>query len=259
MQKKYLKHLFTHLVFLVFFLGHGQELPADYSKTILKLDSLFWAAYNSCNVEKFPTFLTEDLEFYHDKGGLTRTAATLVEQVKNGLCGNENVRLRREAIEGSVQVFPLNKYGALLVGQHRFYLNESGKPEKLIEKARFTHVWRFKNNQWKMSRVLSYDHQEVSENSGKSSLDLPKEVLQEFAGSYQAPKTGTVTISLTSENTLHMSAGQMKAQLYAETEKLFFIKEAPITLEFVKNDQGKIAKFVVRESGTIVEEAQRLE
>ena len=40
---------------------------------------------------------------------------------------------------------------------------------------------------------------------------------------------------------------------------MFFIKEAPITLEFVKNDEGKILKFVVRESGAIVEEAQRME
>lgn len=252
-------YLFSLPLYLAFFFGHGQELPADYSKTILKLDSLFWAAYNSCDVEKFPTFLTADLEFYHDKGGLTRTSAKLVEQVKNGLCGNVNVRLRREAIEGSVQVFPLKKYGALLVGEHRFYLNETGMPEKLIEKARFTHVWQYKNNQWKMSRVLSYDHQEVSENSNKSSLELPIDALREFTGNYQAPKTGKVTITMTPENNLHMSAGQMKAQLHPETKTLFFIEEAPITLEFIKNDQGKIVKFVVRESGTIVEEAQKME
>lgn len=259
MQTKHTKLLFSTLLFVIFFTGYGQELPSDYQKTILKLDSLFWASYNSCDLEKFPEFLTEDLEFYHDKGGLTRSSEKLVEQVKQGLCGNKNVRLRREAIEESVQVFPLKKYGALISGEHRFYLNEKGKAEKLIEKARFTHVWQLKNNQWKMSRVLSYDHQEVSENSGKAVIALPAKTLQAFAGTYQAPQTGRVTIALTTDNSLHMTAGDMKAQLHPETANLFFIKEAPITLEFFKNHTGKIEKFVVRESGTIVEEAQRVE
>ena len=105
MKTTNLNPLFTTVLFFFFLIGHGQELPSTYKKTILKLDSLFWTAYNSCDVDKFPDFLTKDLEFYHDKGGLTRTSAKLVEQVKNGLCGNENIRLRREAVEGSVQVF----------------------------------------------------------------------------------------------------------------------------------------------------------
>ena len=259
MHTKHTKHLLSTLLFVIFLTGYGQELPSDYQTTILKLDSLFWASYNSCDLEKFPGFLSEDLEFYHDKGGLTRTSEKLVEQVKQGLCGDENVHLRREAIEESVHVYPLNKYGALISGEHRFYLNEKGKAEKLIEKAKFTHVWQFKNNQWKMSRVLSYDHQEVSENSGKAAIELPTKALQAFAGTYQAPQTGKVTITLATDNTLHMTAGDMKAQLHPETANLFFIKEAPITLEFIKNNTGKIKKFVVRESGAIVEEAQRVE
>ena len=74
---------------------------------ILYMDSLFWESYNACNINKFKTFLTDDLEFYHDKGGLTTTLATFIESIENGLCGNENWRLRREVVEGSVKVFPV--------------------------------------------------------------------------------------------------------------------------------------------------------
>ena len=234
-------------------------LPENLQETILTLDSDFWKAYNTCDLDNFKTFLTEDLEFYHDKGGLTTTSAKLLEEVANGLCGNENVRLRREAVDGSVHVYPLNNFGAIITGEHVFYLKETGKDEKLIEKAKFTHVWKFENEQWRMSRVLSYDHQQVSENNAKTEVKLSAETLSTYAGQYEAPKTGSVTITLSAENTLHMDAGQMKAQLHPESESLFFIKEAPITLEFVKDATGKTVKFIVRESGNVVEEALRKE
>ena len=232
-------------------------LPDNLQETILTLDSDFWEAYNTCDLDSFKTFLTGDLEFYHDKGGLTTTSSKLLDQVANGLCGDENVRLRRESVDGSVHVYPLNNYGAIITGEHVFYLKATGKDEKLVEKAKFTHIWKLENEQWRMSRVLSYDHQQVSENSAKTSVALSAETLSTYVGQYEAPNTGSVTIALSAENTLHMDAGQMKAQLHPESESLFFIKEAPITLEFVKDAKGKTVKFIVRESGNIVEEALR--
>ena len=93
----------------------------------------------------------------------------------------------------------------------------------------------------------------------KRKSELSEEILSTYAGQYEAPNTGSVTIALSAENTLHMDAGQMKAELHPDSEILFFIKEAPITLEFVKDATGKTVKFIVRESGNIVEEAKRVE
>jgi hypothetical protein len=138
----------------------------DLTRTILSLDSVFWQAYNRCDVEKMETFFTKDVEFYHDKGGLTVTADSLFKSIRKGLCGNENWRLRREVIPGTLKVYPLNNYGAILSGEHLFYINEKGKEEHLDGIARFTHVWRFSDNQWKMHRVLSYDHGPASERIG---------------------------------------------------------------------------------------------
>jgi ketosteroid isomerase-like protein len=139
------------------------QAPADLTKTILHHDSLFWVAYNHCDVEAMEKFFTDDLEFYHDKGGLTVTADSLFKNVRKGLCGNKDFRLRREVVKGSLQVFPLNGYGAILSGDHLFYVNKKGEKEFLDGLARFTHVWRFQNNEWKMHRVLSYDHRPASD------------------------------------------------------------------------------------------------
>lgn len=136
--------------------AHSQS--GDLTSTILHLDSLFWQAYNTCDVDGMAKFFTEDVEFYHDKNGLITTKASMVAGIRKGLCGNENFRLRREAVPGSVRVFPLNNYGAILSGEHVFYINEKGKKEFPDGLARFTHVWQFKDNTWRMSRILSYDH-----------------------------------------------------------------------------------------------------
>ena len=49
-------------------------------------------------------------------------------------------------------------YGAILSGEHVFYVRQKGKPEVLDGRAKFTHLWLLKDGVWKMSRVLSYDH-----------------------------------------------------------------------------------------------------
>jgi hypothetical protein len=132
--------------------------PAKAMKAIWHHDSLFWEAYNVCDVDKMAAFFTEDIELYHDKGGLTVTKEKFVSSTRSGLCGNPNWRLRREAVAGSVNVFPLKDVGGLISGEHVFYINEKGKKEFLDGYGKFLQVWRYENGQWKMARILSYDH-----------------------------------------------------------------------------------------------------
>ena len=71
----------------------------------------------------------------------------------------------RKLIKETMQVYPLNKYGAIQTGTHRFYAIQKGKPDRLTETAQFTQVWKEENGQWRLARVLSYDHQ-LAEQSG---------------------------------------------------------------------------------------------
>lgn len=236
----------------------AQNPPNDLSATILHEDAQFWDAYNRCDVDKMSQFFWPDVEFYHDKGGPTIGASALVETLKTNLCGNyPKFHLRREAIPGTVKVFPLQKngvtYGAVLSGEHYFYINDSGKPEFRDGQARFFHVWLLKDGTWKMARVVSYDHHAPPYENTRKEVTLPPSVLEQYAGKYSAPKTGALTISRES-NTLIVTAGDNRYVLHPESDTMFFTTNRDLTFEFVKQG-AKVSKIVVREHGAIVDEA----
>ncbi len=131
-------------------------------ETITALDAKFWAAYNKCDTAAFPSMFTEDVEFYHDKGGMTTGLESFMKALRSGLCGNPESKLRREEVPGTVKVFPMARngtiYGAIISGEHVFYVNPKGKPEFLDGHARFMQLWLLRAGVWKMGRILSYDH-----------------------------------------------------------------------------------------------------
>jgi hypothetical protein len=127
------------------------------SKKILALDAEAFEAYNTCNIEKSRSYFTDDLEFYHDKGGFIKGVDKLMEALKNNICNDPKRKVLRKPVAGTFKVYPLDGYGAILTGDHDFYIVENGK-EKKTGTAKFNHVWLLKDGYWKMARVLSYDH-----------------------------------------------------------------------------------------------------
>jgi len=144
----------------------AQTAEQRVSELIIEKDAAFWSAYNKCDTEAFRTMFTDDVEFYHDKGGATIGFENFMAALRNGLCGDPNSRLRRVEIKETVKVFPLAKsreiYGAIISGEHVFYVNQKGKPEFLDGHARFMQFWLLKNGEWKMARILSYDHSDAN-------------------------------------------------------------------------------------------------
>src|SRR5687767_8141327 len=97
------------LITLTFLSAHSfaqgnVQVKDDVTATIFHKDSLFWVAYNRCDVEGMLAFFTNDLEFYHDKGGITQGMENFRTSLAKGLCGNENFKIRREAVHGTVKV-----------------------------------------------------------------------------------------------------------------------------------------------------------
>jgi len=133
-----------------------QSTPTDaLFRTLAVLDRALFEAFNTCDLETFGSFFAEDVEFYHDKGGVTLGRQALVASIKNNICR----QTRRDLITGTLEVHPMDGYGALQIGSHRFC---DVKLQQCDDKSggvgKFTHLWQNKDDAWKITRVISYDH-----------------------------------------------------------------------------------------------------
>src|SRR5579871_979393 len=90
---------------------------ADLDKTVTALDAALFDSYNKCDLEKFSTFFVDDVEFYHDQGGVTLGKAALTDSVKKNICG----KVTSELVPGTLKIYYMKGYGALEVGVHRFH------------------------------------------------------------------------------------------------------------------------------------------
>src|ERR1700730_8679838 len=79
----------------------SNPLNKELYNKLAELDSVLFANVYTCNSAKNETFFTDDLEFYHDKGGVTRSRKSLIDELKNNFCGEGKTKLRRELVKGS--------------------------------------------------------------------------------------------------------------------------------------------------------------
>ena len=151
--------VFFFLFLVLFFSGCG-ALMGQSKKTdeklfseIAHMDSVLFNAFNNRDTATFKNLFTKDLEFYHDKGGLTGYAETI--GFMRSTAKNDN-GLRRDLVAGTLEVYPIPNYGAMEIGSHTFCHLENGKQD--CGTFKFVHVWKRIGNEWKISRVVSYDH-----------------------------------------------------------------------------------------------------
>ncbi len=131
---------------IVKYVPDDQELYQN----IVKMDSIFFGAYNRCDLDKQSSILSDDLEFYHDKGGLMTSKQDVMDGIAKNICG----KVTRELVAGSIEVYPINNFGAIQMGLHRFYNNQEpvGTPSKA---GKFITIWKNESGNWKITRVIS--------------------------------------------------------------------------------------------------------
>lgn len=243
--------LVTIFIFIICVKCFAQR-SGELFNTISELDRIFFKALNDCDLKKYESFLAFDYEFYHDKQGLTVSKGHEMKSM-NLFCGEQQERqqIRRVLINESLEVYPIANYGAIENGEHIFHLVIDDNTSKPISKAKFTSIWRFDNNEWKLARTISYNHIPY----GKIQLD--DETLKLYEGNYQASDR---MVSIKKEGkTLKMTDFVDKkevwsAEILAENENTFYLSQNDIQIKFEKNG-GKIKKLVVYENGGIIEEA----
>lgn len=55
----------------------------------------------------------------------------------------------------------MDGYGALETGVHRFH-HPGHEDTEPVGEGKFIHLWQYKDNAWKITRVISYDHHAVA-------------------------------------------------------------------------------------------------
>lgn len=117
--------------------------------TIVAMDAKWEDSYNNCKIDVMAEIMNEDLEFYHDRGGLTTSKAQLIDAVKNNICG----KVTRVLKKGSIEVSEIPGYGAVEIGMHGFH--NKLEPNAEVHFAKFVHVWKFDQQKWTITRVIS--------------------------------------------------------------------------------------------------------
>ena len=117
--------------------------------TIAAMDGLWEDAYNNCKMEVMEEIISEDLEFYHDLGGLMTSKQKLNEALKANICG----KVTRELKKGSIEVYPIKGYGVVEMGLHGFH--NIKEPTSETHFAKFVHIWKKENGKWRITRVIS--------------------------------------------------------------------------------------------------------
>ena len=146
----------------VFVVANAQAIPSldsiksqeELTRVVTALDKELFDAYNTCNLDKLGTLVVDDLEFYHDKTGLAVGKQVFLDAIKNNICG----KVTRQLVPGTLEVYPIHGYGAVEIGVHRFH-HPGTQGHDDVGEAKFIHLWQYKDGAWKISRVISYDHE----------------------------------------------------------------------------------------------------
>lgn len=256
MKKTVLAMLFASA--LIAPIAHAASAPAGWDAGVRTFDDAYWTAYNTCDLKKLSAMNTDDLEFYHDAGGVMKGKASFDNAMAKNICGNPSNKVRREAIKDTVHAYPLMDkgvlYGAIIEGDHYFYNQAQGYPEVRSGRAKFTSLYLVKDGAWKMSRVLSYDHAPVAAAAAPAEVAAAPAALTLLAGTYTAKDKMVLTVK-PAGNGLVVLAGGSTFELYPTSTNNFAMKTRPITVSFTVDAAGKGQGLVVRERGAVVAEA----
>jgi hypothetical protein len=129
---------------------YEMTVTKEFYNNIVSLDSLFFDAYNRCNVGVMDSLMSKTWSF---------TMIRVVSQIRRrkqwklsekNICG----KVTRELLKGSIEVYQINNYGAVEIGFHGFHNNQE-KETGPTHFSKFVHIWRLQDNKWRITRVIS--------------------------------------------------------------------------------------------------------
>ena len=120
-------------------------------ETIARVDRHLFNAFNSHDIDRLMSMASREVELYQENNGLKDYDGCIVE-LKDMFAKYRDIR--RNLVEGTLEVYPIGSYGALEVGQHRFCTTQGGKEDCAV--FRFSILWQKVGESWKVSRLVNY-------------------------------------------------------------------------------------------------------
>jgi len=161
MSAKKFKPITIFIYLFISSIGYSQQTYKDILETkyvpidreiydiIVAKDKEYFDAYNACDMKKQTSLYSEDLEFFHDKGGLSTSKQEVLNSIEKNICG----KVTRTLVEGSIEVYPIKDFGAIEIGYHKFYNNQEPNAKSIPSK--FILVWKNEDEKWIISKVIS--------------------------------------------------------------------------------------------------------
>jgi len=117
-------------------------------QTIVRMDSLYFDTYNHSKAALMDSLTADNIEFYHDRGGLMTSKQELLQSIQKNIFG----KVQRVLTPGSIEVYQIPGYGAIEFGYHSFRnLVEHSESQP----AKFVIIWRLAGSKWQITRVVS--------------------------------------------------------------------------------------------------------
>jgi hypothetical protein len=225
-----------------------QSAMSPNERAVRDADDAFWRAFNACDAAAMISFLADDVEFYHDMTGLTRSREAVAASLMKGPCGTPGLHLRRELVAPSLRYQAIPGYGAILAGEHLFYAQQGNAPEKAATDARFLVIWKLESGRWSMSRIVSYDHRPAPYRPPATSISIPPDVLKRYIGRYRTEVSGDVDIAVENDR-LVLRSGDLRVTLAASAPDRFFALDRDLGVVFSGADASTIE---IEENGAVV-------
>ena len=143
-----LKNLLWILLLLPLFGIAQVSKDSNLYKEILATDTALFESYNTCDLETHASLISEDLEFYHDKGGLSTNKEEYMTSMKANICG----KVERILTPDTFEVHEIKDFGAISLGKHSFH---NLVEDSYSEPTKFITIYKNTENGWKITRVIS--------------------------------------------------------------------------------------------------------
>lgn len=235
--------LLVCVLFSIDFMHAQISKDSEMFKTLRGKDSLlFEVGFNQCNLEMMEALVMDDIEFYHDKDGITKSKRKFMNSVRENLCRSGKNVSKRFLDKTSLEVFPLYNgstlYGAIQNGTHSF-----GQT-----KANFSHLWLVEENEWKISRVMSYNHHLEEPVLKTNFVDVPVNELEKYVGIYEFSPEFVLTVRIKDGRLYGGSQGQ-EVVINCYQKHKFIDDEQTHDLEFIVDQKGNVASLLMKGSG----------